>query len=160
MFKKFAVLSAISIFFAGCATVPTERVEMSQVIKQVQVPSDSKAGLYIYRSASVVGGMLKKDVWVDGECLGETARGTFFYQEVLGNMAHKVTTESEFSPNDLMVDTKAGKNYFVKQYIKPGVFVGGAGLKLVPEVEGKAAIADLELGVKGTCSKELIGHTQ
>ena len=47
-----------------------------------------------------------------------------------------------------MVNTTAGQNYFVKQYIKPGLFVGGAGLKLVTEAEGKAAIADLKLGVK------------
>ena len=101
----------------------------------------------------MIGGALKKDVWVDDECIGETARGTFFYHEVLGDIQHKVSTESEFSPNDLMIDTKAGNNYFVKQYIKPGLIVGGAGLKLVPEAEGKQAISDLDLGIKGKCSK-------
>lgn len=119
----------------------------------MKAPSADSAGLYIYRSNSVVGAALKKDVWVDDECIGETARGTFFYHEVLGNKEHKVSTESEFSPNDLMVMTETGQNYFVKQYIKPGLFVGGAGLKLVPEIEGKEAIADLELGIKGNCSK-------
>ena len=142
-----------SVLFAGCASVPTEQAEVSNVIKQVKAPSANNAGLYIYRSNSVVGGALKKDVWVDDECIGETARGTFFYHEVLGNIQHKVSTESEFSPNDLIIDTKAGDNYFVKQYIKPGLIVGGAGLKLVTEAEGKQAISDLDLGIKGKCSK-------
>ena len=153
MFKKIVFLTMTSVLFAGCASVPTEQAEVSNVLKQVKAPSANNAGLYIYRSNSVVGGALKKDVWVDDECIGETARGTFFYHEVLGNIQHKVSTESEFSPNDLMIDTKAGNNYFVKQYIKPGLIVGGAGLKLVPEAEGKQAISDLNLGIKGKCSK-------
>ena len=153
MFKKIVFLTMTSVLFAGCASVPTEQVEVSNVLKQVKAPSANNAGLYIYRSNSVVGGALKKDVWVDDECIGETARGTFFYHEVLGDIQHKVSTESEFSPNDLMIDTKAGNNYFVKQYIKPGLIVGGAGLKLVPEAEGKQAISDLDLGIKGKCSK-------
>lgn len=153
MFKKIVFLTTTSVLFAGCASVPTEQVEVSNVLKQVKAPSANNAGLYIYHSNSVVGGALKKDVWVDDECIGETARGTFFYHEVLGDIQHKVSTESEFSPNDLMIDTKAGNNYFVKQYIKPGLIVGGAGLKLVPEAEGKQAISDLDLGIKGKCSK-------
>ena len=153
MLKKIAFLTITSILFAGCASVPTENIEVSSVLKQVKAPSANNAGLYIYRSNSVVGGALKKDVWVDDECIGETARGTFFYHEVLGNMPHNVSTESELSPNDLMIDTTAGNNYFVKQYIKPGLIVGGAGVKLVPESEGREAIADLKLGIKGTCSK-------
>ena len=153
MFKKIVFLTMTSVLFAGCASVPTEQAEVSNVLKQVKAPSANNAGLYIYRSNSVVGGALKKDVWVDDECIGETARGTFFYHEVLGDIQHKVSTESEFSPNDLMIDTKAGNNYFVKQYIKPGLIVGGAGLKLVTEAEGKQAISDLDLGIKGKCSK-------
>lgn len=153
MLKKIAFLTMTSVLFAGCASIPTEQAQVSDVLKQVQLPANDKAGLYIYRSNSVVGASLKKDVWIDDECVGETARGTFFHQEVQGNMTHKVSTESEFSPNDLMVNTTAGQNYFIKQYIKPGVFVGGAGLKLVSEAEGKEAISELKLGVKGKCSK-------
>jgi hypothetical protein len=37
--------------------------------------------------------------------------------------------------------------------MKMGVFVGGAGLELVSEDEGKKAISQLELATKGTCSK-------
>jgi len=68
-------------------------------------------------------------------------------------MEHKISTESEFSPNDLLVKTDGGKNYFVRQYIKMGVFVGGAGLELVNVEEGKKEVATLSLAKAGTCSK-------
>lgn len=153
MLKKLLFIVSLSALFAGCATVPTEQAQVTNTVKQFQAPSANNAGLYIYRKATVIGGALKKDVFVDDNCIGETARGTFFYEEVMGNMMHKVSTESEFSPNDLMVQTQAGQNYFIKQYIKPGVFVGGAGLELVTEEVGKQEISELKLGVKGNCSK-------
>ncbi|MFH4410866.1 DUF2846 domain-containing protein, partial [Acinetobacter baumannii] len=75
----------------------------------------------------------------------ETARGIFFYKEVAGNQEHTVSTESEFSPNHLKFKTEAGKKYFVQQYIKPGVFVGGANLKLVDDAQGQKAINEYRL---------------
>lgn len=77
----------------------------------------------------------------------------FFYQLVKGGEEHKISTESEFSPNDLLVKTESGQNYFVRQYIKMGVLVGGAGLELVSEDKGKKVISKLELAKTGNCSK-------
>lgn len=146
-----AILVATSLL-AGCATVPMESKEKTNMAKMFNPQSEDNAGLYIYRSGSF-GGALKKDVWVDGKCIGETAPNVFFYEEVTGNQEHKISTESEFSPNDLIVKTEVGKNYFVKQYIKPGVFVGGAGLELVDEEVGKKEVQALEMAKKGSCSK-------
>lgn len=84
--------------------------------------------------------------------MGETARNTFFYEEVDAGVEHKISTESEFSPNDLMLTVEAGKLYFIKQYIKFGVFVGGAGLSLVEEAMAKKEIQELSLATRGHCS--------
>lgn len=108
--------------------------------------------MYIYRSGSF-GGALKKDVWVDGKCIGETAPNVFFYEEVKGDKEHKVSTKSEFSPNDLLIQTKSGKHYFIRQYIKMGAFVGGAGVELIDEVEGKKTVRNIKMAKKGMCSK-------
>lgn len=89
---------------------------------------------------------------MDGKCVGESAPDVFFYTEVQGGKLHKIDTESEFSPNTLELTTEAGKNYFVRQYIKLGVFVGGAGVELVPEEQGKNAIRTLSMAAPGTCS--------
>ncbi len=146
-----AVLVAVT-FLSGCASVPMESKENTALAKQFNTPSEGNSGLYVYRSGSF-GGALKKDVWVDGDCLGETAPDMFFYKEVKGDEQHKIATESEFSPNDLLLDTETGKNYFIRQYMKIGVFVGGAGVELVDEEKGKKDISSLNMAKTGTCSK-------
>jgi hypothetical protein len=129
-----------------------EPKEISAQAKLFNPPTEGNAGLYIYRD-STLGAALKKDILVDDKCLGQSAPKVFFYQDVKGNMEHKITTQSEFSPNDLLVKVDSGKNYFIRQYIKMGVFVGGANLEITEEEEGKKAISDLEMAKKGNCSK-------
>lgn len=140
------------IFFSGCSTVPLESPEVAGKAKMFSNPKDGDAGLYVYRD-SFVGQALKKDVWIDNKCLGETASDVFFYTNLEGNKEHKLSTESEFSPNDLSLMTESGKNYFVRQYIKIGLFVGGAGLEVIEDEEAKKAISKLDMAKPGTCSK-------
>ena len=149
--KTIALLLAAAVL-SGCASVSMESKEKSEVAKRFGQPSAGNAGVYIFRAGSF-GGALKKDLWINGKCVGESAPNVFFYEEVKGGADHTVSTESEFSPNDLLLKAVAGVNYFVRQYLKIGVFVGGAGLELVTEDEGKKEVSKLELAAKGTCSK-------
>ncbi|WP_432474587.1 DUF2846 domain-containing protein [Amphritea sp. HPY] len=151
--KKIFIATAVAAsLLSGCASVPMDTPEKAALAKQFNPPTEGHSGLYIYRD-SVFGAALKKDVWVDGKCIGETAPKIFFYEEVTGGEEHQISTESEFSPNDLLVKTESGKNYFVNQYIKMGAFVGGANVELVDENTGKQAVAKLDLAMKGICSK-------
>ena len=152
MLKKICKLIVVSTLFAGCAGVPMEGMEETSIAKKFNPPVEGNSGLYIYRN-SFVGQALKKDVWADGKCIGETAPDVFFYEEVEGDKFHTISTESEFSPNDLIVKVKSGIHYFIRQYIKMGVFVGGAALELVDEEKGKKEVSELDMATKGTCSK-------
>jgi hypothetical protein len=145
------VILAASLALTGCASVNMASKEESAKAKQFNPPSPGKAGVYVYRN-SFVGQALKKDIWINGQCVGESAPNVFFYTEVEGGKVHKIDTESEFSPNTLEVMLNAGRNYFIRQFIKIGVFVGGAGLEEVPEEQGKKDIAELEMARAGTCS--------
>ncbi len=150
MMRTFVYVICLLALFTGCASVKMESKEASDQAKQFAQPETGKAGLYTYRD-SFAGKALKKDIWLDGKCIGESAPDVFFYTQITsGN--HVISTESEFSPNDLAVLVEAGKNYFIRQYIKLGVFVGGAGLELIPEEQGKAAVAKLHLATPGACS--------
>jgi hypothetical protein len=149
--KKLLCIIFLLSLFAGCASVKMEPKEASDTAKQFRQPAPGNAGLYTYRD-STFGAALKKDLWLDGKCIGESAPNVFFYTEVPGGH-HVISTESEFSPNDLALLLEAGKNYFVRQYIKLGVFVGGAGVESVSEEQGKAAVANLQLATPGNCSK-------
>lgn len=159
MFKKPLLVILVSSLFVGCASVPMGSTENNDAAKNFNAPLNGNAGLYIYRSGSF-GGALKKDLWVNEKCIGESAPNVFFYEEVQGDKEHKISTESEFSPNDLMVKTDSGKNYFVQQYIKFGVVVGGAGLELVDDETGKKEVGKLSLAKNGTCSSSYMEQQQ
>ena len=140
------------LLVSGCAKVPMANQEDSQQAKLFNQPSDGNSGLYVYRN-SPVGQALKKDIYVDSKCLGQSAPDVFFYKTIKGDTEHEISTESEFSPNTLRLNTESGKNYFVRQYIKLGVFVGGANLEVVEEEQGKEDISKLDMAVNGTCAK-------
>lgn len=148
--KKLASSLVIIALLSGCASVKMESKEASDKAKQFAAPRAGTAGIYVYRD-SFVGKALKKDVWLDGKCVGESAPDTFFYTEAAPGK-HTLSTESEFSPNDLAIMVEAGKNYFYRQFIKLGLVKGGADLEVMPEAEGKAAVAKLALASGGACS--------
>jgi hypothetical protein len=150
--KTFSFLAiAAALLISGCASVEMASKAESAKAKEFNPPSQGNAGVYLYRD-SFVGQALKKDLWIDGKCIGESAPNVFFYTEVEGGKNHRVDTESEFSPNTLELLFESGKNYFIRQFIKLGVFVGGAGVEQVPEEQGKKDVAKLEMAKPGKCS--------
>lgn len=150
--KKTVYLAlALSVLVTGCASVNMAPKEQSAKAKEFAAPPEGKAGVYLYRN-SVVGKALTKDLHINGACVGTSAPDVFFYTQVEGGRKHTVETASEFSPNKLEMFFESGKNYFIRQFIKLGVFVGGADLELVPEAQGKADVAKLELAEGGKCS--------
>lgn len=146
-----SVAVAVVVLLTGCASVEMASKAESAKAKEFNPPAQGNAGVYIYRN-SFMGRTLKKDIWIDGKCIGESAPDVFFYTEVEGGKNYKVDTESEFSPNTLELMFEDGKNYFIRQFIKIGVFVGGAGLEQIDEEQGKTDVAKLEMAKPGKCS--------
>ena len=145
MLKKILIpfMLVLLVYMAGCATVPMAPTADDQLRKQFSAPSEGKSGLYIYRNSNF-GSALKKMLYLDEQEIGETAPMTYFYREVSPGQ-HKLSTQSEFGKNDLIIKTDQGMNYFVRQYIKMGVFVGGSNLELVQEEEGKKGVSECNL---------------
>ena len=152
MSKTLLTIFATIFIFTGCASVPVANQERTAAAKQFKQPEQGKSGVYIYRTGGL-GTALKKDIKINGNCIGETAPNVFFHEELPSEQEYIISTESEFSPNDIKLYTKSGENYFIKQYIRPGLVVAGAGLKLVNQAEGQKAIQKLKLAEKGKCSK-------
>jgi hypothetical protein len=149
--KEDAMLNKILIFLTlvllvnltGCASVPMAPTADDQLRKQFPAPTEGKVGLYIFRD-SVFGAALTKIIYVDDQIIGATAPNTYFYREITPGQ-HKLSTQSEFSNNDLTINTNPGINYYVRHYIKMGVFVGGANFEQVSEENGKKAVLDCNL---------------
>ncbi|WP_104203891.1 DUF2846 domain-containing protein [Billgrantia saliphila] len=144
---------AVLALMTGCASVNMAPQQESSQAKQFEAPPEGMAGVYIFRKKAPFGAALKKDIWIDDECVGESARGVFFYQPVEGDQQHEIATESEFSPNTMNLFAEAGNNYFIEQYIKMGAFVGGANLRLVDEEVGMEEVSKLDMAHSGTCSQ-------
>ena len=154
--KKVLLATAIATAtLAGCSSVPMEPKEIANEAKEFNAPSQDTAGIYVYRKDTFVGAALKKDVWIGKDCVGQTAKGVFFYKEVPGNEKLEISTESEFSPNKLTINAKNGELYFVEQFIKMGAFVGGADLELAHAETGKSEVLRLGMAKGGNCDSEL-----
>lgn len=154
---KSVVLATIitTAALAGCSSVPMESKEIANKAKEFNAPSQDKAGIYVYRKDTFVGAALKKDVWIGKDCVGQTAKGVFFYKEVPGSEKLEISTESEFSPNTLTINAKNGELYFVEQFIKMGAFVGGADLELAHIDTGKSEVTRLGMAKSGHCDSVL-----
>lgn len=137
------VILAASTIFTGCASVALAPKEQDAALKTFTAPPADKSAIYIYRN-SFVGQALKKNVYVNGALVGESANKVYFYRQVTPG-TNKISTESEFSDNEINLITEGGKNYFVEQYISMGVFVGGANVKQVSEDEGKKNVLESSL---------------
>lgn len=146
MLKKLmaALTLGLSCLLIGCSSIPMETAQRDQELKRFPKPPEGKAALYIYRD-SFGGQALRKTLSIDGEVIGKSANKVFFYQ-VISPGQHRITTESEFGDNELILDASAGINYFIRQYIKMGVFVGGSALELIEDSrQGKSAIFKTKL---------------
>lgn len=134
------MLTALILSVTGCATVPMESNEADKQAKTFSQPSNDKAGVYIYRD-STLGGALTKLVKIDGQAIGLTAPETYFH--IYATPGKRVfATQAEFSDNTLEINLEGGKNHFIRNYIKLGVFVGGADFEVIEEAEAKTAISE------------------
>lgn len=136
------VFATLLSVLSGCASVPMAPKEQDAAAKAFAPPASGKAGLYVYRD-SFVGKALRKAVSIDGTVIGTTANKTYFFKEIAPG-SHTLSTESEFGDNTVTFQAEAGKNHYARQYMKMGVFVGGSGIEMVGEEEGKAAVLQCE----------------
>jgi PBP1b-binding outer membrane lipoprotein LpoB len=143
MINKLVVAGALAaaVLASGCASVQMASPEMDTSAKSYAV-KQNKANIYVYRN-EVFGAAVKLGVLVDGTAVGDTASKTFLLLEVDPG-SHTIVSKSE---NDatLKVDAVAGRNYFVWQEVKMGLWQPNSLLHLVDDATGKAGVAECKL---------------
>ena len=133
------VLLAVAV--TGCASVPMASQEKDAAAKTYAVKPD-KANIYIYRNENF-GAALKMPVAVDGRLVGDTAAKTYLKVEVPPG-SHIVTSKTE-NDASLTLQTAAGKNYFVWQEVKMGMWAARSQLHQVDDATGKAGVDECKL---------------
>jgi hypothetical protein len=142
MNARLILAATLSLFIVGCASVPMGNEARDAQLKTFAgVPKD-KAGLYIYRNERM-GGKIKMDVELNGQPIGQTQSFTYLYKEVAPGK-HTLTSKSE-NTDTLTIDAKPGMLYYIWQEAKMGVLYARTKLHLVPEVTGKAGVAECSL---------------
>lgn len=146
--KSTKLLSLVFVFACSllCTACMGEYAgaDEEKIAKTFTVKDKSKSQIYIYRPNHLYGSWVKKRVWIDGKSVGDIVSGSFTVTEVKPGY-HVVSTRSEFGNNHILVRTKKGNNYFVKQNIKYGVFSSGSGIRLMKADYAKKIIKDLDL---------------
>ena len=134
---------------SGCAaTAPRGNVQDEIIQKQFLKPIQDEVILYIYRDQD---GFLnenntttKKNIWVNGINVGGLIARSYFYIKVPQGIL-SIETESEFGNNDLTFDAIGGRIYFVRQYLKTGIFIAGSDVALVHDMKGKQTVLNSKL---------------
>jgi hypothetical protein len=147
MLKNLPTVCALTVLAlaAGCASVPMAKPELDTAAKSYSVKPD-KANIYVYRNETF-GAAIKMPVVLNGKLVGDTAAKTFMILEVPPG-THTVMSKTE-NDSTVTVDAAAGRNYFVWQEVKMGLFAARSSLQQVDEAIGKAGVAECKL-IEGT----------
>ena len=126
---------------AGCASVPMASLQADASAKEFRV-KPGHSNIYLYRNEGF-GGAVAMTVSLDGKVMGRTAAHTYFVWEVdPGN--HEIASHTENTAK-LTLETKEGRNYYVWQEVKMGMWQPGSQLHEVSEEEGRKGVRECKL---------------
>jgi hypothetical protein len=143
MFRRVLVACSIAIaaLTSGCASVPMASADNDSKAKTFATAAD-KANIYVYRNESM-GAAIKMPVALNGKLVGDTAAKTFMLLSVAPGK-HTLVSKTE-NDSTLSLDVQAGRNYFVWQEVKMGMFAARSLLQLVDEAKGRAGVSECKL---------------
>lgn len=133
----------LCILISGCASTPTNfaSTEQDRGAKEFSPPI-GRASLYIYRNENF-GSLVQMPVTLNNKNLGETGGKTYFKINLPpGN--YTISGQAE-NLSIAEITTEAGKNYFVWQEVKMGVWKARNQLKQVSESIGRSGVLESKL---------------
>lgn len=140
--KTFLVVAFTASNLIGCASVPIGDAKQDTALKVFMVSAD-RSGIYVYRTGSILGAMVKMDVTVDGMFIGQTASNTYLYKEVIPGK-HTVTSKAE-NTDSIDIEAMPGTLIYLRQEVQMGILYARNKLRLVDEVAGKKGITETNL---------------
>jgi hypothetical protein len=126
----------------GCASVPMAAANDDAKAKSFVAPTDGRANLYVYRNETL-GAAIKMPLLLDNMSIGDTAAHTYAFRQLTPGK-HLLVSKTEKDVS-LEIDAEAGKNYFVWQEVKMGVFAARSALHAVDDKTGEDAVKDCKL---------------
>jgi hypothetical protein len=133
---RWIVLFAVSLSFAGCATVQREAAPSGP-----DRPQKGKGLVIFYREKHLQGWAVSYNIRDGGKDIGGLPNGSYFvYHATPGTHTFAASTESTARRT---LDVVAGKTYYLHGDVELGLFVGRPHLTIVDPAEGASAISGL-----------------
>ncbi|WP_229750972.1 DUF2846 domain-containing protein [Undibacterium terreum] len=134
---KLATVLSIAIALTGCAS-GVKHKDMESSIPALQA---DKGRIYFFRSSSMFGAAIQPSITLDGQKVGDSKPGGFFFVDSnIGN--HEVATSTEVEKK-LTFTLEKGEVKYVKTSPSFGIMVG----RIIPELanaeEAKKELPDL-----------------
>ena len=142
--RDWAIFGAIIITIClptGCASVPMASMQEDMRAKQFQVPPN-KSVIYLFRD-EIIGAAIRMPVSIDGRAVGHTGPKTYFMWEVEPGK-HQLQSLTE-NVSALWIETEPGKDYYIWQEVKMGMFSARSRLQQVDRVRGREGVMECKL---------------
>ena len=133
-----SLLIVVAVALGGCASSGPKLSEMKAGI--APIPTDN-GRVYFYRNSSMLGAAIQPDIRLNGNVVGSSKPGGFFYADVpAGNCTVATATEVE---KQLTFTIGPKETKYVKTSPSFGILVGRIIPELVPAGDAEKDLADL-----------------
>jgi len=139
--RRHLLAIGLLVLALGCASAPMATPERDTAAKSF-LPVPDKAVVYIYRNENF-GAAIKVPIIVNGRVIGDTVAMSYF-RLVLDPGTFEVQCKAE-SDSKKSIQAEAGKVYFLRQEMKMGFLSAGCMMHIIPEAEGRQAVAECKL---------------
>jgi hypothetical protein len=129
--KRYSIGIVLVIFsiLAGCAATGTKYEEMDTSLPSIE---SGMGRIYFYRPGKVWGGAIRPKVWLNGQVIGKSTPGGFFYVDSKpGDYQVSLTSEVEKS---LTFTLDEGQT----RYVRLSVGMGVAVYRVYPELKDQS----------------------
>jgi hypothetical protein len=137
MRKLLLLVFGVLALLAGCAT----GVKHSAMESSMPALKADEGRIYFFRSSSMMGAAIQPDINLNGQVVGKSAPGGFFYVDRrAGNYEAAASTEME---RKVSFNLDQGETKYIRTSISFGVMVGRINFELMNPSEAKPQLADL-----------------
>jgi hypothetical protein len=154
--KKFSFLFLITfLFLVGCAAPLKAPPEKDSAAKSF-VPLRNKSSLYVFRNENY-GGAVGMPISINGTAIGETAAKTFFRLDL--EPGYYLVSSSAENTSELALTLIEGRNHFVWQEVRMGVWKARTALSQVDEKTGRDGVLESVL-LTPSASEEMLSASR
>ncbi|MGF6976543.1 hypothetical protein QFZ94_004993 [Paraburkholderia sp. JPY465] len=125
LFRALAASAFVAVVASGCASGP----QYKDVASSIPTLKEAQGRIYFYRSSSMFGAAMQPAINLNGQDVGKSQPGGFFFvDEPAGQYVVSTTTETK---KTLSFKLDAGETKYVKTSVGLGLLVG----RIIPTLE-------------------------